>query len=99
MNPGAVSSEHLKMPKQKGPKAIKLLGNIRIRAENLQKKQKRAQNVLLTNQFRSQQVANQYKLELSRAEGALHGMPDGLQRQAVLMTKGMLQKRYDHIKL
>ena len=97
MNRGTLSSEHLKMPKQK--KAIKLIGNIRIRSENLEKKQKRAQNVLLANQMRAAQVANQYKLELSRAEGALHGMPDGLQRQAILMTRGMLQKRYDHIKL
>jgi hypothetical protein len=91
-------SEHLKMKKQK-PKAIKLIGNLRIRHENIEKSQKRAQNVLLANQMRARQVANQYQLEIQRADSALHYAQPGLQRDALLMNRGLLQKKYDHIKL
>jgi hypothetical protein len=90
-------SEHLKMKKK--PKAIKLIGNLRIRGENIEKGQRRAQNVLLANQTRARQVANQYQLELQRADSALHYAQPGLQRDALLMNKGMLQKKYDNLKL
>ena len=85
------------MKKQK--KAIKLIGNLRIRHETHEKQQKRAANALLANQIRTQQNANQYQLELQRADGALHSMPAGSRRDALLMNRGMLQKKYDHIKL
>ncbi len=80
-------------------KQVKLLANLRIRQENQQQSQKRAQNALLANQVRSQQLANQYRLELQRSEAVLHATPAGLQRDAIMMNRGLLQKKYEHITL
>jgi hypothetical protein len=86
----------MKKPK---PKAIKLLGNIRIRQESAAKAQKRAANVLFANQVRAQQMANMYQLELQRADNLLQYQPPGLQREAIMLNRGRIQKRFDNIKL
>ncbi len=80
-------------------RAIKLLANIRIRQETLEKTRKRQQNAHLQNQVRAAQVATAFQLELQRADALLHGMPPSLQRDAIVMNRGQLMKRYADIKI
>ena len=85
--------------KKKQPRAVKLIGNLRIRGENREQIQKRTENALWQNKVRAQQVTNQYHLELRRVDAALHHMHPGQQRNAVLMNRGILQKQFDDFKL
>ena len=76
-------------------KAIKLLKNIKIRQETLDTTRKRVQNAHLQNQVRAAQTGLAFQLELQRADALLHGMPQSLQREAILMNRGQLRKRYE----
>ena len=80
-------------------RAIKLLGNIRIRQEALETTRKRAQNAHLQNQVRNAQVVSSFQLELRRVDALLHAMPPSLKREAILMNRGQLKKRFDDIKV
>ena len=75
-------------------RATVLLGNVRIRAENREKQQRRVENVMLANKMRNAQIANQYRLELKRLEADLHRLPPGLQRAALLMNRDQLHNQY-----
>ena len=79
--------------------AVKLQGNIRIRAEAPAKARKRVDNALLRNQVLAGQQAAQYKLELQRLDAALHTQPAQLQRAHVLMGRGQLQSKHDSLKI
>jgi hypothetical protein len=81
------------------PRAIQLLGNIRIRAENREHVQKRAADALYANQIRQQQTANQFQLELQRIDNALQRIPIGLQRDSLLLSRGDIQKKFDGLKI
>ena len=89
----------MKKKDKKNPRAITLLGNLRIREQNAERSEKRARNVLLANQVRKTQLQNQYKLELERAKNLLQYIPTGLQRDAVLLNRGILQNKYEHLEL
>jgi hypothetical protein len=95
---GMAFSDLLKMKPPK-PKSIKLLKNIRIRQEALETTRKRVQNAHLQNQVRAAQTGLAFQLELQRADALLHGMPQSLQREAILMNRGQLRKRYEEIKV
>jgi hypothetical protein len=86
------------MEKQRKPTKIRLLANMHIRQANREKAHKRAQNALQANQVRQQQLANAHQLEMQRSEALLHTIPQGLQRDAILLNRGMLQKRYENFK-
>ena len=81
------------MKKKVKTPATKLIGNLRIRAENPHKAQKRVDNAVIRNQMVAQQRANQYKLELGRLDSAIHHTPAGLQRAQLLMGREALLKQ------
>ena len=85
--------------KRKATAAVKLQGNIRIRAEAPAKARNRVDNALLRNQVLAGQQAAQYKLELQRLDAALHTQPAALQRAHVLMGRGQLQSKHDGLKI
>jgi hypothetical protein len=81
------------------PRSVKLLSNIRIRAENREHVQKRAADALYANQIRQRQSANQFQLELARIDNALQSVPTGLQRDSLLLSRGEMQKKHDGLKI
>ena len=83
----------------KKPKALKLAQNLRIRQQNPKKAQKRVENALLANKMRAQQVANIYRSELQILDAALHRYPAGMQKDALLMNRGLLQAKFDALKI
>ena len=85
--------------KQKLPKSVKLVGNIRIRKENIDKTKRRVENAVFANKVKAQQMANHYQAELKRLDAAVHMYPANLQRQAILMNRGHLQRQYEHYKI
>ena len=80
-------------------KKLKLIGNMSIRKENRQKTLKRAENALYHNKIRATQTANVYENELSRLDGVLYSIPAGLQRDALLMSRGELLKKRAQFKI
>jgi hypothetical protein len=78
---------------------VKLIGNMRIRKENKEKTLTRAGNALYHNKIRATQTANVYENELSRLDGALYSIPAGLQRNALLMSRGELIKKHAQFKI
>ena len=81
------------------PKSVKLVGNIRIRKENMDKTKRRVENAVFANKVKAQQMANHYQAELQRLDAAVHRYPANLQRQAILMNRGHLQRQYEKYKI
>lgn len=79
-------------------KTIKI-ANLRIRTENLHKKQKRLENAALANKMRQAQIGEQLRLDIQRADAVLHKHPPNHQRTAILQTRGELQKKFDNLKI
>ncbi len=83
----------------KRPDEITLVGNQRIRRDNMDASKKRMENAIFANTMRATQMANQYQLELQRLDAAMYRLPPSMQRDAILANRGTLQGKYDKLSI
>ena len=94
--------EERQMKRRAGkPREITLVGNHRIRADVRERDamKTRVDNAMHHNEVKRVQMANQYHLELQRLDAALHKLPPGIRRQAILMNRGALHRQYEHYRV